>query len=87
MLVAIKENHTSSSGVPELLVHTPVGVTPEFVAAVVDWLIKLAHVPLVGIVGKAVAPEQSSLAGGGGGEEIQIFCVVLPEPDQEYNLT
>ena len=75
VVVATKENQTSSSGVPELLVHAPDGVTPDAVALVVDWLFKLEHVPLVGIAGKAVAPEQLSFDGGGGGVLIQTLKV------------
>jgi hypothetical protein len=67
---ATKENQTSSSGVPELDEHAPVGVTPEAVAEALVWLLSVTHVPSVGMVGKAVAPAQSSLAGPGGASSV-----------------
>ena len=54
--MAVKRNQTSSSGVPELEVHEPVGVTFELVAPPVDWLLRQAVLPFVGTAGKAVAP-------------------------------
>jgi hypothetical protein len=64
--VATNENQTSSSVEPELVVHAPAGVTGEFVAPCVLWLLRDAQEPSEGITGKAVAPAQLSLTGGGG---------------------
>ena len=70
---ATKEYHTSSSGVPELDVQVPDGVTPEAKALAVDWLFKLTQLPSVGIVANGVAPAQSSSAGG-----VPEIVLVLP---------
>jgi hypothetical protein len=69
VVVATNENQTSSSGVTGFVVHAPLGVIFEFVAAFVDWFKRYAQVPFVGITGKAVAPAQLSFVGGGGGAD------------------
>ena len=72
VVVAVNLNQTSSSGVPELDEHAPEGVTLEFVPPALDWLLRQAVLPLVGIAGNAVAPVQLSFAGAGGGEDMQM---------------